>query len=81
LAGKVLVSERCSIAAEHPLASEAGADAMRRGGNAFDAAVAASFALGVTLPHLNGLGGDFFALFFEAKGGKVRCLNASGWAP
>lgn len=54
---------------------------MASGGNAFDAAVAASFALGVLLPHLSGLGGDFFALFYDAKAGRVRCLNASGWAP
>src|SRR5882672_4120421 len=78
---KVLVSQRCAIATEHPLASLAGSDAMRAGGNAFDAAVAASFALSVLLPHLNGLGGDFIALFYDAKSGKVRCLNGTGWAP
>ncbi len=81
LSGKVLVSERCSIATEHPLSSLAGCEAMRDGGNAFDAAVAASFALSVVLPHLNGLGGDFFALFYEGASGRVRCLNGSGWAP
>ena len=81
LADKVIVSERCAIATEHSLASQAGSDAMRAGGNAFDAAVAASFALSVVLPHLNGLGGDFFALFYDRDGGKVRCLNGSGWAP
>ena len=81
MAAKVLVAQKCAIATEHPLASLAGADAMKAGGNAFDAAVAASFALSVVLPHLNGLGGDFFALFFEGKTGKVRCLNSSGWAP
>ncbi len=54
---------------------------MAAGGNAFDSAVAASFALGVVLPHLSGLGGDFFALLYDAKSGKVRCLNGSGWAP
>jgi len=81
LAGKVIVSERCAIATEHALASQAGSDAMRAGGNAFDAAVAASFALSVVLPHLNGLGGDFFALFYDGDGGRVRCLNGSGWAP
>jgi len=81
LADKVLVSKTCAIATEHPLASLAGCDAMRAGGNAFDAAVAASFALSVVLPHLNGLGGDFFALFYDNGGGKVGCLNGSGWAP
>jgi len=63
LSNKVLVSKECSIATEHPLASLAGSDAMRAGGNAFDAAVAASFALSVVPPTLNGKGGDFFALF------------------
>ncbi|HEV2389729.1 MAG TPA: gamma-glutamyltransferase [Nitrososphaerales archaeon] len=81
MSNKVLVSKECSVATEHPLASLAGSEAMRAGGNAFDAAVAASFALSVLLPHLNGLGGDFFALFYDARGGKVRCLNGSGWAP
>ena len=81
MAAKVLISKECSIATEHPLASIAGSDAMRAGGNAFDAAVAASFALSVVLPHLSGLGGDFFALFYDAKSRKVRCLNGSGWAP
>jgi gamma-glutamyltranspeptidase/glutathione hydrolase len=81
LAVKVLVSKECSIATEHPLASQAGSEVMRAGGNAFDAAVAASFALSVVLPHLNGLGGDFFALFQDGRSGKVRCLNSSGWAP
>jgi gamma-glutamyltranspeptidase / glutathione hydrolase len=76
-----MVSKKCSIATEHPLASLAGSEVMRAGGNAFDAAVAASFALSVLLPHLNGLGGDFFALFHDGKSGKVRCLNGSGWAP
>jgi gamma-glutamyltranspeptidase / glutathione hydrolase len=80
LSSKVVVFKECSVATEHPLASMAGSDVMRAGGNAFDAAVAASFALSVVLPHLNGLGGDFFALFLEGRSGKVRCLNGSGWA-
>ena len=81
LAAKTMVSEKCSIATEHPLASLAGCEALRTGGTAFDAAVAASFALSVVLPHLNGMGGDFFALFYDGRSGKVRCLNGSGWAP
>ena len=81
LAAKAMVSKECSVATEHPLASAAASDVMRSGGNAIDAAVAASFALSVVLPHLSGLGGDFFALFYDAKSGKVRCLNGSGWAP
>jgi gamma-glutamyltranspeptidase/glutathione hydrolase len=54
---------------------------LRGGGNAFDAAVATSFALAVTFHPAGGLGGDFFGMFYEAKTGKVRCLNASGWSP
>lgn len=81
MASKVLVSERCSVATEHPLASKAGVDVMRAGGNAFDAAVAASFTLSVVLPHLGGLGGDFFALFYSADTSEIACLNSSGWAP
>jgi gamma-glutamyltranspeptidase / glutathione hydrolase len=71
----------CAVATEHPLASLAGFDAIRAGGNAFDAATAASFALGVVLPHMNGLGGDFFALLKQGRKGEVRCINGSGWSP
>ncbi len=68
-------------ATEHPLASQAAVESFRAGGNAFDAAASASFVLSVVQPHLSGLGGDFFGLFFEAATGRVSCLNASGWAP
>ncbi|HUH99576.1 MAG TPA: gamma-glutamyltransferase family protein [Nitrososphaerales archaeon] len=81
MAAKATVAKGSAIATEHLLASKVGIDAMKAGGNAFDAAVAASFALGVVLPHLSGLGGDFFALFYDSKRAKVRCLNGSGWAP
>lgn len=69
------------MATEQPLASLAGLDILRRGGNAIDAAVAASLTLCVTLPNCCGLGGDFFALVYEAKTGRVHCLNSSGPAP
>ena len=59
----------------------AGYDVLKGGGNAFDAAVATSFALAVTFHPAGGLGGDFFGMFYEAKTGRVHCLNASGWAP
>jgi len=70
-----------AIASEQPLASFAGYDVLRKGGNAFDAAVATSFTLAVTFHHAGGLGGDFFGMFFEARSGRVYCLNSSGWAP
>jgi gamma-glutamyltranspeptidase / glutathione hydrolase len=78
---RVLMAGNASVASEHPLASLAGYDVLRSGGNAFDAAVATSFALAVTMHQIAGLGGDFFGMFYEAKSGKVLCLNSSGWAP
>ena len=78
--GKVFLARDGVAATEHPLASLAACRMMKNGGNAFDGAAAASFALAVTQPHLNGLGGDFFGLFYVAKERKVYCLNSSGWA-
>jgi gamma-glutamyltranspeptidase/glutathione hydrolase len=77
-----MLMARTNVAAtEHPLASTAGLHEFERGGNAFDAAAAASFALAVVQPHLNGLGGDFFGLLYSAKERTVHCLNSSGWSP
>jgi gamma-glutamyltranspeptidase/glutathione hydrolase len=78
---KTIVAERAAVASEHPLASLAGYEVLRKGGNAFDAAVATSFSLAVTFHPAGGLGGDFFGMFYEARTGKVHCLNSSGWAP
>lgn len=78
--GKVFLGRSGVAATEHPLASLAACRAMQDGGNAFDGAAAASFVLGVTQPHLNGLGGDFFGLFYLAKERRVYCLNSSGWS-
>jgi gamma-glutamyltranspeptidase/glutathione hydrolase len=78
---RVLRANHATVASENPLASLAGYETMRSGGNAFDAAVATSFALAVTMHHIGGLGGDFFGMFYEAKTGKAHCLNSSGWAP
>ena len=69
------------IASEHPLASVAGLRTLSEEGNAVDATVATSLSLAVTQPHLGSLGGDFFALIYEASTGKVHCINASGWSP
>jgi gamma-glutamyltranspeptidase / glutathione hydrolase len=78
---RAILAEHSAVASEHPLASLAGYDVLRGGGNAFDAAVATSFALAVTFHPAGGLGGDFFGMFYEAKSGRVHCLNSSGWAP
>ena len=78
---KTLIGEHAAVASEQPLASLAGYDVLRKGGNAFDAAVATSFALAVTFHPAGGVGGDFFGMFYEAKTGKVHCLNGSGWSP
>ena len=69
------------VAASQPLAAKAGAEILDRGGNAVDAAIAANAVLGLVEPHMNGVGGDLFAIIYEAKTGKLHGLNASGWAP
>src|ERR1041384_459452 len=69
------------VASEHPLASQAAAQILAKGGNAVDAAITANACMGVLSPMQCGMGGDLFALVYEAKSGKLYGLNASGWAP
>jgi gamma-glutamyltranspeptidase / glutathione hydrolase len=69
------------VATSHVQASVAGAQVLARGGSAIDAAIAANATLGVTEPMMNGMGGDLFALYWDAKTGKLYGLNSSGWAP
>ncbi len=69
------------VATSHVQASQAGAQVLARGGSAVDAAIAANAVLGVTEPMTNGMGGDLFAIYWDAKAGKLYGLNASGWAP
>jgi gamma-glutamyltranspeptidase / glutathione hydrolase len=69
------------VATSHVQASEAGAEILRHGGSAVDAAIAANAVLGVTEPMMNGMGGDLFAIYWDAKTGKLYGLNSSGWAP
>ena len=64
-----------------PLASAAGLEILRRGGNAMDAAVAAAAALTVVEPTANGIGSDAFALVWSERDGRLYGLNASGPAP
>lgn len=67
-----------AVSADHPLAAQAGLTVLRAGGNAVDAALAMATVLAVVRPHMNGVGGDLFALFYEAETGRVTALNASG---
>ncbi len=69
------------VAASQPLAARAGVQILERGGNAIDAAIAANATIGLMEPTGNGLGGDLFILYYEAKTETVHGLNASGWAP
>jgi gamma-glutamyltranspeptidase/glutathione hydrolase len=77
----LVISLHGIVASEHPLASQAGAQVLADGGNAVDAAIAANAVMGVVAPMTCGLGGDLFAIVYEAKTGKLHGLNASGWAP
>ena len=80
-ARSMVISRHGIVASEHPLASRIGVEMLERGGNAIDAAVAANAAMGLVAPMANGIGGDLFAIVYEAKSGKLYGLNASGWAP
>jgi len=77
----VVMTDRGIVATSHYLASQAGAQVLAKGGTAIDAAIAANAVLGVTEPMNNGIGGDLFLIYRDAKTGKLYGLNASGWAP
>jgi len=80
-ARSMVISQNGVVAAESPLAAQAGAQILARGGHAVDAAVAANAVMGLVAPMSNGIGGDLFAIVYDAKSGKLYGLNASGWAP
>ncbi len=69
------------VSTSDPLASQAGLEILRRGGNAVDAAVATGAVLDVTSQNDTGIGGDLFALVYIAKDKKLYALNSGGWAP
>jgi gamma-glutamyltranspeptidase/glutathione hydrolase len=77
----VVVAPNGIVATSHPLAAQVGLDVLKKGGNAVDAAVAASAAMGLMEPMSCGVGGDLFAIVWDAKTQKLYGLNACGRAP
>jgi gamma-glutamyltranspeptidase / glutathione hydrolase len=67
-----------AVSADHPLAAQAGLDVLKDGGTAMDAIIAMAGVLAVTRPHMNGIGGDAFGIFYDGATGEVTALNASG---
>ncbi len=80
-ARSMVISQQGTVATSQTLASQAGAQVLARGGSAIDAAIAANAVMGVVEPMSNGMGGDLFAIYWDAKTGTLTGMNASGWAP
>lgn len=76
-----VIAKNAMAATSQPLATQVALDVMRRGGNAIDAAIAANATLGLMEPTGNGMGGDLFAIVWDAKTEKLYGLNASGRSP
>ena len=76
-----VIAPHAMVAASQPLAAQVGIDILKAGGNAIDAAVAVNAVLGLVEPHMNGVGGDLFALVWDAKTERLYGLNATGRAP
>ncbi|KAF2626109.1 acylase ACY 1 [Macroventuria anomochaeta] len=74
----VVHSTKGIVSCTQPLATAAGIDILRKGGNAADAAVAVAAAINVTEPGSTGIGGDMFCLYYNAKTKKVSAMNGSG---
>src|SRR5579859_7222140 len=77
----VTVANNGIVATSHPLAAQIGLDVLKHGGNAVDAAIATSAAMGLMEPMSCGIGGDLFAIVWDAKTQKLYGLNANGAAP
>jgi gamma-glutamyltranspeptidase/glutathione hydrolase len=77
----VVLATQGMVATSHPLAAQIGLDVLKAGGNAVDAAIAVNAALGLMEPMSCGIGGDLYALVWEARTGRLHGLNASGRVP
>jgi gamma-glutamyltranspeptidase/glutathione hydrolase len=75
------IAKNGMVATSQPLATEVGLDILKKGGTAIDAAIAANAVLGLVEPTGNGIGGDIFALIWDAKTEKLYALNGSGRSP
>lgn len=76
-----VIAPDAMAATSHPLATQVALRIMREGGNAIDAAIAANAALGLMEPTGSGIGGDLFAIVWDAKSQRLHGLNASGRSP
>ena len=76
-----VIAEHGMVASSHPLATQIGLDILKNGGNAIDAAIATNAALGLMEPTGNGIGGDFFAIIWDAETEQLYGYNGSGRSP
>lgn len=76
-----VIAQHGMAATSQPLATQVALDILKSGGNAIDAAIAANALLGLVEPTGSGMGGDLFAIIWDAKTQKLYALNSSGWSP
>lgn len=77
----IVMGRKGMVASAHTLISSSGLKVLQNGGNAVDSAIAMALTSGLVLPDMCGLGGDAFALYYDAKTKKVTAINGSGGAP
>jgi len=78
---KAVIGKQGMVATSQPLASQIGVEILQQGGTAVDAAIAANAALGLMESHMCGMGGDLFAIIWDAQSSQLYGLNASGRSP
>ena len=76
-----IIAQNGMVATSHPLATQVGLDVLKKGGTAIDAAIAANAAIGLMEPTGNGIGGDIFAIIWDANTQQLYALNGSGRSP